>query len=853
MCDRGSTRALSWLLLTVLLAAGCGGDKSVAGPSGGGAVASIDVTPALDTAVSIGETVTFTAVPKDSRGKTVSGVSVSWSSSAPSVAGVSGSGVATANANGAARIIASAGGRADSARLVVKQKAASLSLTPDSANLRQAGDTVTFRPGALDANGHPVADARPAWTVSDGGLALIDSQGLATAEATGRVLVRATLDGVSDSAALRIGLLAPPVIQTVTPSPIPEGGEAVVSGQNFEAIASGDTVSVDGTRVTVTDAAAGSFHIAVPQYDCLPARTVQLRLATAGGAATSSTPLQPDEPAVTVAVGHQSIVTDPSAFCLQFPAASSSESYLIGVQSLAPFQDSSLTTAELTAEAVGGGGSAAVARAVMSNRGATLVGRRPQRAPSRRWRSGQAWAEAWIRAWVRQHMPPGSTIPALGASAPRISASVAGDVSVGDTVHVKVPHLGVDVCNEYTDVTAVVKSVGAHGIFIADTANPANGFTDSDFQNFSDRFESTTYATDVSYFGDPGDIDGNGHVVIVFTRVVNQVDPGFLGLPVEGFVTGTDLSPTSSSTGGFFCPASNEGEYYYQRVPDPTGIYGPSSSRTYEVLKANVGMAHELTHIIQNGRREPLNLGTGLGAPLSEGQAVLAEEVVGHAVTGRQPYQNYGYDVALNTAGTDAVPYYREPVTRLFDYFGYDSTTAGHVAGAPAACGWWRGEPTPCLGVPQWYAAGWSFERWVSDQYGPTYPGGERGLQKAFITDPSSGLAIVSHVVGVGLDTLLARWSAALYVDDRIPSPDPSLTFSSWNLNDFELNTPAAEHLLPTAEGFADWTVTADVRGSSTAYFLVSAPSHPATAIRVRAPGGDALPPFMQVWVVRLQ
>ncbi len=847
---RGLPLLSAAVLQAALLAAACGGEKAVTGPTGPSTVASIRVTPALDTAVSIGETVTFSAVAKDAKGQPISGASLSWSSSATSVATVSGSGVATAKANGTARIIASVGGKADSARLVVKQKAVSLSLTPDSANLRRAGDTVTFAAVAVDAKGHPVAGSAPTWSVSNAGLASIDQSGLATAHATGRLLVRAALDGLADSAALRIGLLAAPVIQSVTPDPIPEGGEATVAGQHFEAIASGDTVSVDGERVTVTDATATSFRIAVPTYDCLPARTVQLRLATAGGAATSGTPLQPDEPTVSVAVGHQSILTDPSTFCLQFPAASSG-SYLVGVQSLAPLQDSSLTSAELTAEAVGGGGAAAVARAGRSYRGRALVGRRPGRAPGR-WTSGEAWAEAWIGAWMGQHVPPGSSIPALGASAQRISAAVAGDVSVGDTVHVKVPHVGVDICNEYTDVAAVVKAVGAHGIFVADTANPASGFTDSDYQDFSDLFESTIYDTDVSYFGDPGDIDGNGHIVIVFTRVINQVDPGFLGSPVEGFVAGTDLLPTSSST-GIACPASNEGEYYYQRVPDPTGIYGPPSTRTYELVKANVGMAHEPVHIIQNGRRMPLNLATGLGTALSESQAVLAEEVVGDAVTGRQPYQNYGYDVALNTGGTDAVPYYLEPVTRLFAYFGYDSTTATHVGGAPAECGWWRGDPSPCVGVPQWYAAGWSFERWISDQYGPSFPGGEQGLQKALVVDPGSGLDIVSDVVGVGLDTLLARWSAALYVDDRIPSPDPSLTFSSWNLHDFELHTPTAEHLQPTGEGFADWTAETRVRGSSTAYFLVSGATHPATALRVRAPGGAALPSYMQLWVVRLQ
>jgi hypothetical protein len=141
----------------------------------------------------------------------------------------------------------------------------------------------------------------------------------------------------------------------------------------------------------------------------------------------------------------------------------------------------------------------------------------------------------------------------------------------------------------------------------------------------------------------------------------------------------------------------------------------------------------------------------------------------------------------------------------------------------------------------------------VSDQYGPGYPGGEQGLQQNLIADPGTNLQTVADVVGVPVATLMARWSAALYVDDRIASPDPALTFSSWNLYDFEQHTVADAHLQPTPQTFADWSTPADVRASSTAYVAVDGSGRPATAIRVRDLTGNPLPSYMQVWVVRMR
>lgn len=860
--------ALPTLLLSsaaVLAGAACGGGDSVTGGGGGGGasspVASITVAPALDTAASIDEVLTFTATARDSSGNAVSGVTFTWSSSDEAVAAVSSSGQATARSEGTARIVASASGAADTATLVVDQRPAVVLVSPDSVRLEAPGDTARFSAVVQDALGNPVPDAPPAeWSVSDTAVAVVDSAGLVTARRTGRVAVSATVPAggsstASGTAALRVASGVPPTITSVSPSPLREGGQATISGQDFDSGAVGDTVLVDGVSATVTSASETSLQITVPTYDCLPARSVVVRLATDGGVDQSSATLQPDESPVSLAVGRQALLTDPSAYCLQFPATAASERYVVGVQSLA---STGLAAVKVQGEAANTQGAASVASLstetaqLRTVRGGDVTPRMPS------WLRGQRRAEARLRDWERSHLDPRASIPAgSGTSGPRaLRLSVSAGAAVGDTVSLRVPDINAsNACTAFTSVTATVRAVGQRAIVVADTGNPANGFTQADYQSISGQLDNGIFDTDVAYFGDPGDIDANGHIVVLFTKAVNAMASSASHSVVLGFVFGGDWFPRLSSTSPS-CPSSDEGEIYYGRVPDPNGTVTDSavaSNRKDELSRAPQVMAHELTHLIQFGRRFDLGLGF-MGSVVAEGQATFGEEVVGHAVTGNRPYQNYGADVMFATTGTDSVAWYANKFTDLAVYFGFDGRTT-RIGGAPEQCGWWQGDPSPCVGRPLWYGVSWSFLRWASDRYGPAYPGGEIGLQQDIIASPDTDTRpqVVSDLVGVPLDSLLARWSAALYVDDRIPGPDPSLTFTSWNLSDFEQNTVSSAHLQPYEEAFADWTLGVDVRASSTAYVAVGGSGRPATAVKVRDPSGQVLDSGVQVWVVRMQ
>ncbi len=102
-------RSSQALVMTVLVAqfAACGGGGSSA-PAAARAVASVAVTPAVATLVSLGETLQLTATAHDANGNAIAGKTFTWSSSDESIATVTDSGLVTALANGPAVTIAAA-------------------------------------------------------------------------------------------------------------------------------------------------------------------------------------------------------------------------------------------------------------------------------------------------------------------------------------------------------------------------------------------------------------------------------------------------------------------------------------------------------------------------------------------------------------------------------------------------------------------------------------------------------------------------------------------------------------------------------------------------------------------------
>jgi hypothetical protein len=320
------------------------------------------------------------------------------------------------------------------------------------------------------------------------------------------------------------------------------------------------------------------------------------------------------------------------------------------------------------------------------------------------------------------------------------------------------------------------------------------------------------------------------------TQQLNEDSPNTLG-----FVTSADFFPESA------CERSNFAEVYYAKAP------GPGYPRDNALSDAPVLIAHEFAHIIQFGRRLVVKQIQFMAAFMAEGQATLAEEVVGHVALGNMPRQNLGFNVAFDRSGLDPSDWYVLPFSDIGFFYGRGSPK---VADAPHECSWLTASAAPCGGGPRplWYGVTWSLLRWVNDHFGPSFPGGEQAIQKALIDSDLRGLESIADVVGVRIDTLLAEWAATLYLDDRGVAGLPArLDFPSWDMVDiYEVGLPSSAKLDPIMIDFTDFARDVDVRAASTAYFVLTGAAQFPTAVRVRDQADGRLPPNMQVFLVRI-
>jgi uncharacterized protein YjdB len=195
------TLLLAVPMLFAVLLLGCDGQEataprpSVSGAANGskGRNAEVRITPESDTLDALNATLQLTA-----------SAPVTWLSLEPTVVSVDASGQVVSLGSGLGRIEAlGIGGRkADTAEILVRQLVAAVQVTPDSLDLPQ-GSVDTLAAVAADANGHAIMNVIVTWvsdliaiaTVSDGVVAGVD---------TGTTTIRATVDGVTGTARVRV-------------------------------------------------------------------------------------------------------------------------------------------------------------------------------------------------------------------------------------------------------------------------------------------------------------------------------------------------------------------------------------------------------------------------------------------------------------------------------------------------------------------------------------------------------------------------------------------------------------------------------------------------------------------------
>lgn len=713
---------------------------------------------------------------------------------------------------------------------------ASVSVTPATASVA-AGETVEFRASARNAAGDVLTDASLRWEVSDPAIATVDSNGRATGLAEGSAAVRAISGTATGTATLQV---QPNVtITAVEPSPLVPGESARITGRGFAAEPAGNAVMIGNAPAVVTSSTPSTVDVVVPDA-CLPEGPAEVRV-EAGSAASDPFP-HPFAPAgapFALEPGAMTIRRTPAELCLRFEESAEDEAYLIGVQSVSEVP-STMTPVRVSAVAAGG------ATGFLAPAGAPRPFARGAIVPAARSREdellrGHRRAEAELRARERRVIESGAVSFPAARRALRAGHRIAGSAvpAVGDVVPIRVPDIQAGVCNQFHVVQGIVRHVGEEGIWIEDAANPAGGFSDATYARLSDDFDSRVIQVLEEWYGSPTDLDGNGRVVIVITERINRnLSPD--GSGVLAFVVSTDFFPQN-------CRASNGGEYYYAFAPDPAGVAGPAIPLDLVERLAIPLVAHEVTHVIQFGRRIETTGANVFPTPWEmEGQATFSEELMGHEFDGVGPGQNLPADLVVGERSDHN--WYALGFGDLFSYYGFESRTST-IAGAPEECSFVTSQG-PCT-ERTIYGVAWSFLRWLVDHFGDLRPGGPQAMHRAIIENTFNGYTTMQQITGQPIHILLAQWAATLYLDDRVDGlREPRLDFPGWNLFSIDQAVVDPARLIPRPRSFAPFTDDVRVRAGSTAYFFVDG-ARPATAIGMRSPAGTDLPGSIQVWVVR--
>ena len=382
-----------------------------------------------------------------------------------------------------------------------------------------------------------------------------------------------------------------------------------------------------------------------------------------------------------------------------------------------------------------------------------------------------------------------------------------------------------------------VVAVGDRAIVVADTLNPAGGFTTAEYASFAASFDTLAYPVDVRNFGAPTDLDNNGRVIIFFTTAVNALTPRRADFVVGGFFWNRDLFPKSSARPQDACPGSNDGELFYMLAPDPAGtVNGNARTKDY-VARSSVGvLAHEFQHLINASRRlYVLNTDNfDEDVWLNEGLSHVAEELLFFRASGTAPRQNIPLAAlqSNNTARTAFNAYNVQNFARFSDYL------AATEDNSPYA----QDDSLDTRG------ATWAFLRYAADRTVAAGAPSDSAFLYRLVNSTRTGLPNLQQALAgtggaaVTLADWFRDWSVATYADELVSGANARFTQPSWEFRDVVAGINSNTYPLATralAEGQAQ-TVTLNAGGA--AYLRFTVPAGGQATVSVRSAGGAAPP-----------
>lgn len=407
-----------------------------------------------------------------------------------------------------------------------------------------------------------------------------------------------------------------------------------------------------------------------------------------------------------------------------------------------------------------GGGTAATAAAQAHGHGRPLM---IPLEPERDWDFHLALREHEIRE-LTPLIPAARTELGAGGSSARGArargAAAASVPEVGDLVEL---NAGTICSPPFRMRTGRVRAVGQHSVVIADTLNPAGGFSTQDYNHFAATFDTLVYPLNQEHFGDRTDLDGSGRTTLFFTRAVNELTPPGANVFIAGFFWAGDLFPQVASSGLQGCPGSNVREMFYLVVPDPTGETG-NVRQTDFVRRITVGVVgHEDQHLINAARRIYLTDATQFEQTwLNEALSHTAEELLFYAATPFGPGQNLGQPEVFGS---------EELADRFFEFAAPNLGNYGRFLE--------NVENESPLGLDRLTTRGaaWALLRYLVDH--------QERPQPAFLRDlvggPRTGLDNLSDALGRDAMPRLQEWAVSIFTDDVVPGVAPRFTQPSWN------------------------------------------------------------------------
>ncbi len=353
------------------------------------------------------------------------------------------------------------------------------------------------------------------------------------------------------------------------------------------------------------------------------------------------------------------------------------------------------------------------------------------------------------RAWMRQRGAAFNVIPSTVTNGQILTLNANG----------------IQACTSPINVGARVVSQSNTAIVVADTSNPANGFTDADYQSFATTFDTLINPLDTQAFGQPTDIDKNGKILILFTKEVNKLTPRGSGGVIGGFFFERDLFPLTSTQTLQGCPTSNFGEMFYVLVPDPNGVFGDARQKTAVLNDAIGTLAHEYQHLINAGRRLYVNNANAFeDVWLNEGLSHIAEELLYYRVSGLAPRQNITASVlGASQTAADAFNNYQGNNFGRFEIF----------IGKPSQTSVYAGNDSL-----ETRGATWNLLRYLADHRGSS----DADTWSLLVNTTATGQKNLVNVFGSNYLTQIRDWATSVFADDISGNTDVRFQEPSWNM-----------------------------------------------------------------------